>query len=464
MLPTIAQLQTDLQDGVVSSVALTQQALAKAQAADGEGAKTFTKLYAEQALLAAQASDLLRQSGVVRSPLEGLPVSIKDLFDVAGEPTLAGSRVLAGAAPATRSAHVVERLLQAGAVLVGKTNMTEFAFSGLGLNPHYGTPASPWQKAQLRRIPGGSSSGAGVSVAEGMAALAIGTDTGGSVRIPSAFCGLTGFKPTARRISMRGVLPLSASLDSVGPLGASVHCCAVADAVLSGEWGNAQGAGMAASLDAQGALPARALSQLRFLVPSNLVLDGADAHVRQSFARALERLRQAGAAIATQAVPAFEQLAHINHKGGFTCAQAWHWHQSLLQNHADAYDPRVASRIARGQDMSAADYLDVQQARAPWIASVAAQMQGFDAMLMPTTPVIAPSIEALENDDALYYATNALILRNPTLINYLDGCALSLPCHAAGQAPVGLMVAGLAMHDAHILAVGQAVERCLQAA
>lgn len=460
MLPTLAHLQKRLQEGAVTAVSLTEQALANAQAPQGQGASTFTKRYAEQARLAAQASDLLRQSGIVRSPLEGLPVSIKDLFDVAGEPTTAGSRVLAHAPAATRHAQVVERLLQAGAIVVGKTNMTEFAFSGLGLNPHYGTPASPWEKDGGRRIPGGSSSGAAVSVAEGMAALAIGTDTGGSVRIPSAFCGLTGFKPTARRIPMQGVLPLSASLDSVGPLAASVHCCAVADAVLSGQLGEQ------AALDGpSGGLSARrTCDSLRFLVPSNVVLDGADAHVQENFAQTLERLRHAGATIVQAPVPAFSQLADINRKGGLTCAEAWHWHRNLLQAHSNAYDPRVASRILRGQSMDAADYLDVLRVRPQWIAAVAAQMQGFDALLMPTVPVIAPRIDALQNDEALYYATNALILRNPTLINFLDGCALSLPSHGQGQPPMGLMVAGLAMQDAQILAIGQCLEQVLQAA
>lgn len=453
MSDTIAQLQTKLREGATSSLQLTQQALAKANAPQGEGAKAFTHIYAEKALLAAQASDLLRKAGVVRSPLEGIPVSIKDLFDVAGEITYAGSKVLQHTAPAQKDAEIVRRLIQAGAVLVGKTNMTEFAFSGLGLNPHYGTPASPWQRHNERRIPGGSSSGAGISVADGMCALAIGTDTGGSVRIPSAFCALTGFKPTARRIPMHGVLPLSTSLDSIGPLAASVHCCAVADAVLSGDdWGQVSEQTVGAE---------RLLAQMRFLVPSHTVLDGADDEVRMNFTHTLDVLHQAGATIEYQPVEAFAQLAQINSKGGFTCAEAWHWHQRLMEHHSQAYDPRVASRIARGKQMTAADYLDVLKARPKWIASVAASMQGFDAMLMPTVPIIAPRIEALERDDDFYYATNALVLRNPTLINFLDGCALSLPNHRMGQAPTGLMLAGLAMQDKYILRIGQAIEAVL---
>lgn len=447
MLSTIRQLHTSLSTGETTSRALTEAALARIDAPDGEGGQTFTRVYREQALAAAQASDTLRAAGLARSPLDGLPVSVKDLFDVTGEATLAGSVVLQGADPATQNAVIVQRLIDAGAVIVGKTNMTEFAFSGLGINPHYGTPRSPWDR-KTGRIPGGSSSGAGVAVADGMSVVSIGTDTGGSVRIPSAFCGLTGFKPTARRVPSTGALPLSTSLDSIGPLSASVECCAIVDSILSGE-------------------PYREPSspqpgQLSFAVPSSVVLEGADEQVVAAFERAIEALREQGAVVHQLDVPEFEQLAYINRQGGFVCSEAWAWHRKLLEQHADRYDPRVASRIARGKDMSAADYIDLLETRSTWIASLTHRMRQYDALLMPTSPIVAPAIATLKASDDAYFSANGLILRNPTLINFFDGCALSLPCHRDGEAPVGLMIAGPAMHDAHILNIGLATEKMLK--
>ena len=281
MYPTIDQLAADLAAGSTTSLQLTEAALARSQDPAGEGARVFTLIDAARARAAAQASDLLRAAGMVRSPLEGLPVSVKDLFDVAGQVTTAGSVVLKDAPPAARNAPVIDRLLAAGAVIVGRTNMTEFAFSGLGLNPHCGTPKNPWDRAGGGRIPGGSSSGAAVSVTDGMAVVGIGSDTGGSVRIPSALCGLTGFKPTQRRVPIDGTVPLSTSLDSIGPLAASVRCCAIVDAVLAGE---------------PPVVPAaRDVRDARLAVPETLVLDGMDSTVAAAFERACARLQAAGA-------------------------------------------------------------------------------------------------------------------------------------------------------------------------
>ncbi|WP_186418767.1 amidase [Bosea sp. CS1GBMeth4] len=448
MSRTLTELQEALATGSATSIALTEDALAGAQASNGEGARVFTRLYAERALKAARASDALRQAGFPRSPIEGLPISIKDLFDVAGDITMAGSVALDDAPPARANSPVVERLIAAGAVIVGRTNMTEFAFSGLGLNPHYGTPLNPFDRA-AKRIPGGSSSGAAVSVSDGMAAAAVGTDTGGSVRIPAALCGLTGFKPTARRVPRDGVLPLSTSLDSVGPIGRSVACCAMLDAVLSGTGENLLG-------DAS-------LAGLRLAVPTTVALDGMDTAVAASFEAALATLSRAGARISEIAVPEFAQLGAINVKGGLAAAEAWHWHRELIQRAGERYDPRVRVRILRGREMSAADYIDVLAARAAWVAAVEWRIAPFDALVMPTVPVVAPRIDELA-DDAVFGATNLLILRNPTFINFLDGCALSLPCHRRGEAPVGLMIAGAGGRDRAILSIGQAVEQALRAA
>lgn len=443
MVSTLNDLNLALREGRTSSVALTEAALARAQDEAGEGARVFTRLYAESALAQARASDTLRAAGIVRSAVDGLPISIKDLFDVEGETTMAGSVVREGEPAADADAEVVQRLIAAGAVIIGRTNMTEFAYSGLGINPHYGTPLNPYDRA-TGRIPGGSSSGAAVSVSDGMAAAAIGSDTGGSVRIPAALCGLTGFKPSAWRVSMAGVLPLSANLDSIGPIAASVRCCAELDAILSGDGG-----------PVPEAMPLRGL---RLAVPTTLALDAIDKHVAESFAAAVARLKGAGALVDEIAVPEFAELAAINSKGGFTAAEAWAWHRDLIARAGKRYDPRVVSRIIRGKDMSAADYLDLLDAREAWVAAVDRRIAGYDALIMPTTPIVAPAVADLQASDDAYYAANGLILRNPTLINFLDGCALSLPCQAAGTAPVGLMIAGSNGADRRILAIGLSVE------
>jgi len=447
MPPTVAQLAADLAQGRTTSRQLTDAALACAQDPAGEGARTFTLIDADRARAMAQASDALRAAGVVRSPLEGLPVSIKDLFDVAGQVTTAGSVVLKDAPPAARNAPVIDRLIAAGAVIVGRTSMTEFAFSGLGLNPHYGTPRNPWDRS-TGRIPGGSSSGAAVSVTDGMAVAGIGSDTGGSVRIPAALCGLTGFKPTQRRVPIDGTLPLSTSLDSLGPLAASVRCCAVIDAVLAG---------------APPVPPApREVAGARLAVPETLVLNEMDEIVATAFERACAQLSAAGARLQRIAVPEFAELGRLHASGTLAGAEAWAWHRRLLAERGDEYDPRVGLRLRGGEAMGAADYIDLLAARRRWIASIEARIAGFDALLMPTVPIVAPRIDELQRSDQAYFAANALILRNPTLINFLDGCALSLPCHAPGEPPVGLMLAGASGHDAHILALGQGVEQVLR--
>ncbi|ALM82971.1 amidase [Bordetella sp. N] len=444
--PTLEQGAAQLRQGQASAAGLTDAALARAADPAGEGTRVFTRLYPEQARAAAQASDTLRAAGLARSAIDGLPISIKDLFDVAGEVTTGGSVACVGEPAAAVTARVVQRLQAAGAVIVGRTNMVEFAYSGLGINPHYGTPLNPWDRT-TGRIPGGSSSGAAISVTDGMAYAAIGSDTGGSVRIPSALCGLTGFKPTAHRVSMEGVQPLSPSLDSIGPLAPSVRCCATLDAILAGE-------------DVVTARPA-VLRGLRVAVPTTVALDGLDETVATAFAATLRRLATAGVLVEEIPIPEFAQLAAINAKGGFTASEAYAWHRDLISRSGDRYDPRVVSRIRRGQDISAADYIDLLAARRAWIAAVQARIADYDALVLPTVPVVAPAIAAVSASDEAYYAANGAILRNPTLINFLDGCALSLPCHEEGSAPVGLMIAGARDTDRRILSIGMAVEDLL---
>jgi len=437
-----------LADGTTTSEALTRAALERIADPAGQGAATFTQVHAESALATARAMDALRRHGVAPSPLAGVPISIKDLFDEAGQETLAGSVACKGEGAAAEDAPVVRALRRAGAVLVGRTNMTEFAYSGLGLNPHYGTPLNPWDR-DTGRIPGGSSSGAAVSVTDGMAAAAIGTDTGGSVRIPAALCGLTGFKPTARRVSRAGVFPLSESLDSVGPLAPTVRCCALLDAVLTGQ--------------EPGALAERPVRGTRFAVPRTLLFDGVDATVAAAFDRAVTALSEAGAVIEDLSLPELSELSGLAAHGGLVAAEALATHRARMAEKGHLYDPRVIARIRKAEGQGAADYVAAVRARADLIRRVIARTVGYDALLAPTIPVVAPPIADLADDDA-YNRTNMLMLRNPSAFNMLDHCAVTLPCHEPGTAPVGLMVIGAPMTDAALLQVAAGVEQVLTAA
>ena len=445
MMTTLEQHADSLTSGTTTSRALVEASLARIAEPGGEGARAFTKVHAEQARTMADAMDLLRRAGRAPSRYAGIPISLKDLFDIAGEPTPAGSRVLADAPPAKANAPVVQRMLSAGFVPIGRTNMTEFAFSGLGINPHYGTPSSPWDRAAAR-IPGGSSSGTAVSVSDGMAAAGLGTDTGGSCRIPAAFCGIVGYKPTARRVPIAGVLPLAPSLDSVGPLAPSVACCAVIDAILAGE---------------TPALPVPAtLDGLRLALPTNFVLDGMDATVTAAFDRALASLSQCGARIARIHVPEFDEVPTVNAKGGFAASEAYAWHRTLLAEKGAGYDPRIRMRIERGERMTAVDYLELLTARRRLIASFDARTQEFDALIMPTVPIVAPRIAELD-DEREYNGINMLILRNTAFGNFFDRCSISLPCHREGEAPVGLMLVGEMLGDARLFSIATAIEAAL---
>ena len=443
---TIDQLAQALDAGQTSSRALVELSLSRIADPSGEGSRAFIRVYAEQARTMADAADALRKVGRSAGRYAGIPIALKDLFDVAGEPTPAGSRVLADAPPAAANAPVVARMLAAGFIPMGRVNMTEFAFSGLGINPHYGTPLSPWDRAS-GRIPGGSSSGTAVAVADGMAAAGLGTDTGGSCRIPAAFCGIVGYKPTARRVPIHGVLPLAPSLDSVGPLAPSVACCAAIDGILAGE-------GVFAPAPV-------GLTGLRFAVPENVVLDGMDETVAAAFDRALGALSAAGAAVTRVRFPEFDEIQGVNAKGGLAASEGYAWHRSLLASKGEGYDPNIRVRIARGEGMSAADYLDVLTARRRLIASFDARTRNYDCVLMPTVPIVAPRIAAL-NDQQAYNRINMLILRNTALGNFLDRCSISVPCHRAGEAPVGLMLTGETMGDARLFGIAAAVEGVVQ--
>ncbi|MBB3001868.1 aspartyl-tRNA(Asn)/glutamyl-tRNA(Gln) amidotransferase subunit A [Paraburkholderia tropica] len=447
--PPLAQLAADLAAGRTTSRALAETALARIADPAGQGATVFTHVDAERVRAAADAHDRLRAAGTVLSPLAGIPVSVKDLFDVQGEVTRAGSTALAGAAPAEADAPVVARLRRAGALLIGRTNMSEFAFSGLGLNPHYGTPLSPYRRDVKgdERVAGGSSSGAAASVADGMAAIALGTDTGGSIRIPAAFCGLTGFKPTAARIPRTGGVPLSTTLDSFGPIGNSVACCALVDRLLAGLAPVVPGA--------------RRLEGVRIGVLTNYVTDGIDPAVADSLDTALKHLDAAGAIVDEVRFAPFEQFADIN-RIGFSSMEAYAWHRELIAQHRNQYDARVLARILKGEAARAVDYLDLIAARAAVMEQAQATLWSrFDAVIAPTVPIAPPAVAPLAADNDVFAQTNALVLRNPSAFNFLDACALSLPIHHPGDAPVGLMLAAAPYADDALLAIGRGVEAVL---
>jgi aspartyl-tRNA(Asn)/glutamyl-tRNA(Gln) amidotransferase subunit A len=436
----VASLAADLAAGRTSSRALVEAALARIADPAGEGKRVFLKVYAERARTAADAQDRLRQAGYVASPLAGLPVSIKDLFDVAGEQTLAGSKALDDTPPAALDAPIVARLRAAGAVLIGRTNMTEFAYSGVGINPHHGTPGNPYDR---KRIPGGSSSGAPVSIADGMAVVAIGTDTGGSVRIPAAFCGTAGWKPTQKRIPRYGATPLSRTLDSIGPLAHSLACCAVADAVMAGE-------------PAAAPPPAEAAG-LRLGVPKAVMLDDLEPEVAHAFERTLSLLSRTGARVVELPLTELLDYAAINAKGGFSPPEAYAWHAPLIARRGADYDPRVRQRIERGRTMTASEYVTLSAQRADLIARVDARTGELDALVMPTLPLVAPAMAAFEKDED-YWRLNARTLRNTSIVNFLDGCAATLPIQAPGTAPVGLMIVGRHGEDRRILSLAQGIE------
>jgi aspartyl-tRNA(Asn)/glutamyl-tRNA(Gln) amidotransferase subunit A len=443
MRPDLTATRHSLLAGHASAVDELERALDVAQSPACEHAFLRIDADAARSQAAAPANRSTR--------LGGLAVSVKDLFDIAEQPTPAGSKVLAAAPAATHDSPAVARLRAAGAALIGRTNMSEFAFSGVGVNPHYGTPANP-ADPKTPRIPGGSSSGCAVSVATGAAFVGLGSDTGGSIRIPAALCGIVGFKNTARLTPTEGALPLSTTLDTVCAMTRSVR-----DAILAHEI-------LAERTVARSDKP---LSSMRFAVARTSMLDSLDATVAAAFDRSLKTLRDGGARIEEIALEPIRDLGTIQSTGGFSAAESYAWHRALLASSGAAYDPRVRHRIERGANMKAYEYIDLIRARRDWIARVHSALAGFDAVLSPTTPLVAPPVAQVapgaERDEE-FFRVNALLLRNCSVVNMLDGCAISIPCHVAGELPVGLMIWQGAMQDDAVLNIALRAEEALGSA
>lgn len=442
-MKTLNALAAELDEGKTTSEKLTLACLEKIADPAGEGQRAFIKVYAEAAIATARASDMQRTNGLVASPLAGIPISIKDLFDVAGDVTRAGSIILQNAPAATLDAPAIARLRAAGAIVMGRTNMTEFAYGAHGMNHHYGTPLNPHDRA-TQRIPGGSTSGGAVSVTDNMAAATIGSDTGGSVRIPAALCGITGFKPTQERIPLSGAFPLSTTRDSIGPLGNSVACCVLLDALMAGD-------------DARPA-SALAVNRLRFGVPTTRVLDDLAPEVASAFARALTTLSANGALMEEFLFPELDEESDGSAKANFSAVEAYALHRERLARHPEKFDPRVYQRLLLGANMTAADYCDLILLRKKLIASADNTTARFDALLLPTSPIIAPSIAEMNASDDAFVRNNTLLLRNCAPFNVLNRPCWSLPIHRAGEAPVGLMLVGETNQDRRLHQIALGVE------
>jgi aspartyl-tRNA(Asn)/glutamyl-tRNA(Gln) amidotransferase subunit A len=442
---TIQSLAADLASGKTTSREIVESALAKIDDKNGEGARTYINVYRESALAEADASDQLRKHGIVPSPIAGLPISIKDLFDVAGDVTFAGVKAHANLPAAKSDAPIVQRLRAAGAVIIGRTNLSPMAFSPLGVNRDYGTPGNP---ADRTRVPGGSSSGAAISVTDGMAVAAIGSDTGGSIRMPAAFCGIAGIKPTQKRVPLTQTWPLSASLDSVGPLAPSIACCALVDAALAGE-----------PIAVPNAIP---LKGLRFALPINSVTEGMDATVAKAFQRALQILSKHGAQIIEIAMPEInEVIAMWRSPPTLTQMEGFARHGKMLADNPNAYDPFIVARMAVGASASAKNYIDLLQARANIIERSAKATRNYDAVIMPTLQFVAPTIAEVSTEEGFKRIVPQAI-RNPSIANMLDRCAITTPCHQPGELPVGLSLMGEHGEDRRLLAMALSLETTLQ--
>jgi aspartyl-tRNA(Asn)/glutamyl-tRNA(Gln) amidotransferase subunit A len=404
----------------------------------------FITVTAERARREAAASTARYRDGRPLGPLDGVPVAWKDLFDLAGTTTTAGSDIYRNAPPARADAVVVRNLAGAGLVSLGKVNLSEFAYSGLGLNPHFGTPRNP-HDAKVHRAPGGSSSGSAVAVAAGLAPVAIGTDTGGSVRIPAAFNGLVGFKTAEGSIDRTGVFALSPTLDTMGPLARTVEDCLLLYAALSGR----------APIPAA---PAN-LSDLRIVVPTNIVFDGAEDAVVANFERLIAKLSAKGARIVSADIGAFDDVVATAPHGNITAAEAYFAHRALVES-ADAarVDPRVVARILRGASMSAYDLLVLQTQRFALQRKLGAELDGA-LIAFPTVAHTAPATAPLEADPELFHAVNIKTLRNTMLGNFLNLPGFAIPSgHDANGLPTSALISAPAGSEQMLFAASLAIE------
>ena len=445
---TLASLAVLAQSGKLDPVALVAETLTRIE--NHPDRSIFVALTQERAAREAKAASERIKTGRSLGLLDGLPVAWKDLFDLAGGVTTAGSVVLAERPPAAADATVVANLGSAGMVSVGRTNMSEFAFSGLGINPHYGTPRNP-RSTDVHRIPGGSSSGSAAAVAAGLVPLAIGTDTGGSIRIPAAMTGIVGYKATRGRYAMKGVFPLAQSLDSLGPL-----CQTVQDAV----WADAAMHGLTAPV-----IRRAEIADLSIVVPETIVFDDAEPEVVTAFEEAIKRLEAAGVKVRRQAFPSFAEIFELTARhGALVTAEAYALHRERLAGpDAERMDPRVVARSRLGEKITVSDYIAILDARDRLIHEAGESIRAGELIAHPTLPHVAPPLDPLLADDDLFFKVNARTLRNTSIGNFLDFCGVSLPCGtgAAGM-PVGFQLSAPHHQDDRLLSAALAAEATIR--
>lgn len=441
---SIAQLSTLIQSGVLDPRELVEQTFDAIKKHEDQA--IFTTLLEDRAMNEAQASSKRLKEGRSLGFLDGIPVGWKDLFDLKERVTTAGSIVLVDEEPACEDAAIVQSLARAGMISIGCVNMTEFAFSGLGINPHYGTPHNI-DVTGTKRLPGGSSSGSAVSVASGLVPVSIGSDTGGSVRIPASFNGVVGYKATRGRYSMQGVYPLAKNLDSLGPLCRTVQDAIWVDAAMCGKT-NYQ-------------IEPLKISELRFVVPETVVFDDAEPEVVAAFEATLERLQKAGAIIRRQKFPLFDEILALMAKHGpLVTAEAFAFHhQRLASTQTRKMDHHVVARMGMGAKISLIDYWELTNAREKMILQFNTMVESNELIISPTVPHIAPELDPLLKDDALFVHFNNKTLRNTLIGNFLDWCAVSIPCgKGTAEMPVGFQIAACANRDEYMLAAAMAVE------
>jgi aspartyl-tRNA(Asn)/glutamyl-tRNA(Gln) amidotransferase subunit A len=444
----LRSLSAALARGELSAVEL----LAEAERRARESRAVFTALNPGLGSLA-RSIDAARAKRQPMPPLAGIPIALKDLFNLRNEITLAGSVVRRhDARPEAADADVVAPLRDAGLLFLGRTNMSEFAFSGIGKNPHYGTPLSIWDRA-TGRLPGGSSSGSAVAVAEGIVPAALGSDTAGSCRIPAAFNGVVGVKPSHGRMSLAGIYPLSPTLDAPGPLAVDVDSCFILDQLMCGHHA------------AGGPLPALAageLAGLRLVVPRSRVMEDLDSEVESAFARALQRLATAGARIEEAPMPLLDACDDMFVERPLVVYEVWQHHREMLEQYLDEYDPFVGLRMSAGAAIDEGEQQARYHARARLVEAFAREYAnlGADALLYPTVACIPPALAETDDEDNAR-RVNLRCLRNTATVNYFDGCAISLPCHDDGEAPVGLMLASANGEDERLYRIAAAAERAL---
>lgn len=444
---TTDQLAQVLDSGELTSEELVKDSLDAINACSDQS--IFIQVTQERALAEAAASDARRCEGKLLSRWDGIPIAWKDLFDLKGLPTTAGSSVYKNAPPAQRDADVVSACASYGLVSIGKTNLSEFAYSGLGLNPHFGTPINP-HGTRKTYAPGGSSSGSAVAVARSFTTLAVGTDTAGSVRVPASFCGIAGFKSSQNRYSKAGVFPLSSSLDSLGTFARTVDELIQVDAMMRGH--------------VSGSLPVIKLSEITFLVPETVVFDDIDVEIETAFGQMTEKLRAAGATIQRQKFPIFSEVSELFQRHGtLTVAEAYTLHEELLHSaKANQMDQRVRTRMLTASQFSTTDYIQLQWER-DRLQQTITETLASKFLLFPTTPITAPELNLLESSDDLFASVNLKALRNTMLGNYLGTPGVSLPIGTNTDGlPFGALISAPFGQDDKVLAAAKAVEAQLE--